>query len=304
LNFGEPKNKEHTFQDQRFDDELGLNWVQFKWRNHDPQIGRFIEIDPLSEKYEYNSTYAFSENKVTGHRELEGLESIDVNMEVRRGISQALPDISAHEQARLMGVYNDAQAKTGVGGVKIGLAVGLFMLNPGVGIAYAVTEITGIPVTPAPQAMSSTLAATTTGTVDDIATVSTIQKNAAQGAAFEQKVGNNLAAAGDTKIAPQITIKADNGVKTKVDFVSTNKSGQIALTEAKSSSTAPLTGNQKVAFPSIAQNGGVVVGNGKPGYPGGTVIPPTQVNIVRPAAVDNTYVRPPIPIIPLPKKEN
>jgi RHS repeat-associated protein len=75
LSFGEPKNKEKTFQGQRFDDELGLNWIQFKWRNHDPQIGRFIEIDPLSEKYEYNSTYAFSENKVTNHIELEGLES-------------------------------------------------------------------------------------------------------------------------------------------------------------------------------------------------------------------------------------
>ena len=75
LNFGRPTNKENTFQGQRFDDELGLNWIQFKWRNHDPQIGRFIEIDPLAEKYVYNSTYAFSENKVTGHVELEGLEA-------------------------------------------------------------------------------------------------------------------------------------------------------------------------------------------------------------------------------------
>jgi RHS repeat-associated protein len=71
------QNKEKTFQGQRFDDELGLNLVQFKWRNHDPQIGRFIEIDPLSDKYEYNSTYAFSENKVIRHVELEGLESWD-----------------------------------------------------------------------------------------------------------------------------------------------------------------------------------------------------------------------------------
>ena len=76
---GTLQNKEKTFQGQRFDDDLGLNWVQFKWRNHDPQIGRFIEIDPLSEKYVYNSTYAFSENKVTGDIELEGLESVSIN---------------------------------------------------------------------------------------------------------------------------------------------------------------------------------------------------------------------------------
>ncbi len=73
---GRLQNKEKTFQGQRFDDELGLDWIQFKWRNHDPQIGRFIEIDPLANDYVYNSTYAFSENKVVRHVELEGLEAI------------------------------------------------------------------------------------------------------------------------------------------------------------------------------------------------------------------------------------
>jgi RHS repeat-associated protein len=79
--FGKLINKEETFQGQRFDDDLGLNWMQFKWRNHDPQIGRFIEIDPLSEKYDYNSTYAFSENKVVAHIELEGLEAKEARTE-------------------------------------------------------------------------------------------------------------------------------------------------------------------------------------------------------------------------------
>ena len=72
-------NKDKTFQGQKFDDDLGLNWVEFKYRNHDPQIGRFIEIDPLSDKYVYNSTYAFSENKVTSHVELEGLEAESIS---------------------------------------------------------------------------------------------------------------------------------------------------------------------------------------------------------------------------------
>lgn len=58
---------------------MGLNWDSFKWRNHQPDIGRFFNIDPLAEKYYYNSPYAFSENKVTGHRELEGLEASPIN---------------------------------------------------------------------------------------------------------------------------------------------------------------------------------------------------------------------------------
>ena len=67
------------FQSQEHVDDLGLNWDAFKWRNHQPDIGRFFNIDPLSEKYYYNSPYAFSENKVIAHRELEGLESVGVN---------------------------------------------------------------------------------------------------------------------------------------------------------------------------------------------------------------------------------
>lgn len=68
----------NRFQEQELQEEFGLNWYHFKWRMHNPQIGRFMAVDPLSEKYVYNSTYAFSENKVVAHIELEGLEAVDV----------------------------------------------------------------------------------------------------------------------------------------------------------------------------------------------------------------------------------
>lgn len=68
------KNFMNTFQDQEYEEETG--WVKFKWRNHDPAIGRFFNIDPLSESFYYNSPYAFSENKVTSGIELEGLEHV------------------------------------------------------------------------------------------------------------------------------------------------------------------------------------------------------------------------------------
>ncbi len=35
-----------------------------------------MNIDPLAEKFVYNSPYAFSENKVISHFELEGLEAV------------------------------------------------------------------------------------------------------------------------------------------------------------------------------------------------------------------------------------
>lgn len=67
-------NYKYKFQGQERQDELGLNWDSFKWRNYDYAIGRFMSIDPLSEKDAYQSHYNFSENRVIDGRELEGLE--------------------------------------------------------------------------------------------------------------------------------------------------------------------------------------------------------------------------------------
>jgi RHS repeat-associated protein len=65
------------FQGQEHVDDLGLNWDSFKWRNHQPEIGRFFGIDPIAEKYFYNSPYAFAENRVIDGKELEGLEWVN-----------------------------------------------------------------------------------------------------------------------------------------------------------------------------------------------------------------------------------
>ncbi len=77
------------FQGQEHLDDLGLNWDSFKWRNHQPDIGRFFNVDPLANEYVYNSPYAFSENHVTSHIELEGLEKLSIkNIDNSPGIIQ------------------------------------------------------------------------------------------------------------------------------------------------------------------------------------------------------------------------
>jgi len=68
----------YGFQGQEMDDEIKGegNSVNYTFRMHDPRVGRFLSIDPLSSEYPWNSPYAFSENRVIDGIELEGLEYI------------------------------------------------------------------------------------------------------------------------------------------------------------------------------------------------------------------------------------
>jgi len=158
LAFGEPENKNEKFQGQPLDDDLGINWYGFKWRNHDLQIGRFIQIDPLSEKYVYNSTYAFSENKVTAHVELEGLEAVDFS-----GLGYLTSEAYTRKIGAEKGKSNvdindliDKVNRADRNGKLVGAAIGLSFMYPGVASIIMVSELSGVPVNPSPQAMSGT----------------------------------------------------------------------------------------------------------------------------------------------------
>ena len=67
------------FQEQMLDDELGLNWYSYKYRNYDPSLARFHNIDPLTEEYMDWGSYVFSGNRVIDARELEGLEPVSIH---------------------------------------------------------------------------------------------------------------------------------------------------------------------------------------------------------------------------------
>jgi|GEM_PF-3128513 len=72
----------YGFQGQEKDGELSGegNSLNYKYRMHDPRIGRFFATDPLEKKYPFNSPYAFSENRVLDSKELEGCEDMNIHV--------------------------------------------------------------------------------------------------------------------------------------------------------------------------------------------------------------------------------
>ena len=85
------------------------------------------------------------------------------------------------------------------------------------------------------------------------------------------------------KAVEQITLKTSSGVKTRVDAIGLDSKGNVVINEFKSSLTAPLTSNQKIAYPEIKESGATVVGKGKGIFTGGYKVPAkTEVTIIRP----------------------
>jgi RHS repeat-associated protein len=70
----------YGFQGQEKDDEWkgNGNSINYKYRMHDPRLGRFLSLDPLAKKYPFYSPYAFSGNRVIDAVELEGLEPAEL----------------------------------------------------------------------------------------------------------------------------------------------------------------------------------------------------------------------------------
>jgi len=68
--------REHDFDflGQERQKELGLNWLTFRHRNYNPEIGRFFGVDPVAGDYVSISTYQFAHNNPISKVELEGLE--------------------------------------------------------------------------------------------------------------------------------------------------------------------------------------------------------------------------------------
>jgi RHS repeat-associated protein len=101
---------DYKYNGQEWQDELGLNWYTYRYRNYDPSFGRFMGIDPVSEEYFSISTFQFAHNNPVWKIEIEGLEGEPSN---------GKPDIKNHEPVKVKNNTTNAYVGGGLVEVKV-----------------------------------------------------------------------------------------------------------------------------------------------------------------------------------------
>ncbi|RFM33163.1 RHS repeat-associated core domain-containing protein [Chitinophaga silvisoli] len=186
-----PENKK-KFQAQDFDDNFGLNIYQFKWRDHDPQIGRFWEVDPLADKYVYNSPYAFSENKVTSNTELEGLE-VAADMRVERD----LRDVSSGKiTAKELNARFEARAMGDLVGVAAAGVAAFSLLQPQAAQILYASMLFGAPSPGSPTSVAATVATESAAVASEATSAAAPEASAVTTTASEAATATEATASG------------------------------------------------------------------------------------------------------------
>ncbi|WP_048508595.1 DUF6443 domain-containing protein [Chryseobacterium angstadtii] len=104
LNIGYSISPNYTYSTQGQEKQRDTGWSSYKWRNYDPAMARFFNVDPLAEDYNTWSPYVFSGNRVVDSRELEGLEPFSTKRE------QDLPGNEMEFAEMIGGAINSVRA--------------------------------------------------------------------------------------------------------------------------------------------------------------------------------------------------
>lgn len=105
---GNSSDYRYGFQGQELDNEIKGegNSLNYRFRMHDPRVGRFFAVDPLSPKYPWFSPYQFAGNVVIAMGELEGLEGdskFNMQIDYKTAIKLAGPEATSQQ---VQALYN------------------------------------------------------------------------------------------------------------------------------------------------------------------------------------------------------
>ncbi len=78
---------QYKYNGKEFQDELGLNFYDYGARNYDPALGRWMNIDPLAEKYPNINPYSYTFNDPINHIDPDGRDGIRIINEKNKTIT-------------------------------------------------------------------------------------------------------------------------------------------------------------------------------------------------------------------------
>jgi RHS repeat-associated protein len=74
INEGKMSNPYQYNDKEMLDEDMGLNWYDYGFRNYDPQIGRFVQNDPMMDDYPFLSGYQYAGDDPITNVDEDGLD--------------------------------------------------------------------------------------------------------------------------------------------------------------------------------------------------------------------------------------
>jgi RHS repeat-associated protein len=102
---------QYKYNGKEYQDELGLNFYDYGARNYDPALGRWMNIDPLAEKYYKNSPYSYGLNSPVYFIDPDGMR-IDVTALVKNKMDENDSKNSAWLLIQMMADLSEVSGKT------------------------------------------------------------------------------------------------------------------------------------------------------------------------------------------------
>jgi len=122
-------------------------------RIYDPRLGRFLSVDPITNKYPELTPYQFASNSPINGIDLDGLEwatpAVMCGAYNPCQVAKSIGEIKTDPKSQAVGrkVFTAAYLIA-----KFGVITTTMVAQPEVGIPWAVSDLSGLPVTPSPQA--------------------------------------------------------------------------------------------------------------------------------------------------------
>ncbi len=122
-------NNKNLYNDKELIDEGDLNWYDYGFRNYDPQIGRFPQLDPLTDDYPELTNYQYASNEPVANIDIDGLEKGSAISSFLTTTTERTMDW--FPKAATLATTTETVAKVGLSATSAALRVGLVVANQG-----------------------------------------------------------------------------------------------------------------------------------------------------------------------------